>query len=358
MNYKYVIIGAGNGGQSLAGDMVLRGTKVSAIYDKNPKPIEAIRKAGGIQMSGPVVEGFAPIEHPTARLEDAMEQGNVFLVTIVGNFHAQLAKEMAPYVRESDIILLIPGNSGSSLLFRKTLWENGVTRLPLIGETLSMPYATRLLGEAHAGIKARKLSLPMAALPASRNDELLAAVSPAIPEVMIWADSLSIGMSNINPKGHVPYYLFNLGKVEAPTPLDIDFHAWNTKTTDRIADMYDQERINVMDAIGLTPISYKKAHELCYAGKHYVPIKQEGAMPENAVQVPDRFIDEDVPLNMILVSEIGHKLNVPTPITDLLIDVSNLVREKDFRATGTTLDTLGIASLDKAYIWELIGRKE
>ena len=358
MNYKYVIIGAGNGGQSLAGDMVLRGTKVSAIYDKNPKPIEAIRKAGGIQMSGPVVEGFAPIEHPTARLVDAMEQGNVFLVTIVGNFHAQLAKEMAPYVRESDIILLIPGNSGSSLLFRKTLRENGVTRLPLIGETLSMPYATRLLGEAHAGIKASKLSLPMAALPASRNDELLAAVSPAIPEVMIWADSLSIGMSNINPKSHVPYYLFNLGKVEAPTPLDIDFHAWNTKTTDRIADMYDQERINVMDAIGLTPISYKKAHELCYAGKHYVPIKQEGAMPENAVQVPDRFIDEDVPLNMILVSEIGHKLNVPTPITDLLIDVSNLVREKDFRATGTTLDTLGIASLDKAYIWELIGRKE
>ena len=81
-------------------------------------------------------------------------------------------------------------------------------------------------------------------------------------------------------------------------------------------------------------------------------------MPETAVQVLDRFIDEDVPLNMILVSEIGHKLNVPTPITDLLIDVSNLVREKDFRATGTTLDTLGIASLDKAYIWELIGRKE
>ena len=38
MEYKYVIIGAGNGGQSLAGDMVLRGTKVSAIYDKNPAP--------------------------------------------------------------------------------------------------------------------------------------------------------------------------------------------------------------------------------------------------------------------------------------------------------------------------------
>ena len=46
MEYKYVIIGAGNGGQSLAGDMVLRGTKVSAIYDKNPAPIRDIQAAG------------------------------------------------------------------------------------------------------------------------------------------------------------------------------------------------------------------------------------------------------------------------------------------------------------------------
>ena len=125
MEYKYVIIGAGNGGQSLAGDMVLRGTKVSAIYDKNPAPIRDIQAAGGIKMSGPVVQGFAPIEHPTESLEDAMQQGNVFLVTIVGNFHPVLAREMAPFVRETDIILLIPGmqffsgylTSAVSLLF-------------------------------------------------------------------------------------------------------------------------------------------------------------------------------------------------------------------------------------------------
>ena len=74
MEYKYVIIGAGNGGQSLAGDMVLRGTKVSAIYDKNPAPIRDIQAAGGIKMSGPVVQGFAPIDHPTESLEDAMQK--------------------------------------------------------------------------------------------------------------------------------------------------------------------------------------------------------------------------------------------------------------------------------------------
>ena len=355
MEYKYVIIGAGNGGQSLAGDMVIRGTKVSAIYDKNPTPIRDIAAAGGIKMSGPVVQGFAPIEHPTENLEDAMQQGNVFLVTIVSNFHPQLAKEMAPFVRETDIILLIPGNSGSSLLFRKALKENGVKKMPLIGETISMPYATRLLGPAHAGIKARKLELPMAALPANRNKELYDAINPAIPETSLWSDALSVGMNNLNPCGHVPYYLFNLGKVEAPRPEDSDFHAWNTKTTDRIRDLYDAERIAVMDAVGLKPLSYDEAERICYNNVHYVPIKQDTIVSANAVQVPDRFIDEDVPLNLTLISDLGHAVGVPTPITDLLIDVSNLVREKDFRKTGTTMEKLGIEAPVKECIAELIG---
>lgn len=355
MGYDYVIIGAGNGGQSLAGDMTLRGAKVSAIYDKNPAPIESIKKAGGIKMSGPVVQGFAPIDNPTASLEVAMKAGNVFLVTIVGNFHPQLAKEMAPYVTAEHTILLIPGNAGSSLLFRKTLAECGVKEMPLIGETLSLPYATRLLGEAHAGIKARKLTLPAAALPAARNEELLAAVQPAIPEISLWSDSLSVGLNNLNPCGHVPYYLLNMGKVEAPTPADSDFHAWNTKTTDRIATLYDEERMAVMRAIGLTPMSYAEAMSKLYANVHYVPIRQNESIAKNAVQVPDRFIDEDVPLNMILVSEIGRKSGIPTPTTDLLIELSTLVREKDFRATGTTMEKIGMHSLKTEDVKQLIG---
>ena len=355
---KYVIIGAGNGGQSLAGDMTIRGTRVSAIYDKNPMPVESIKKAGGIRMSGPVVQGFAPIDNPCDKLKDAMDSGNVFLAAIVGNFHSQLAKEMAPHVRESDIILLLPGNAGSSLLFQKTLMDCGVTKLPLIGEALSSPYATRLLGEAHAGIKARKLVLPIAALPASRNGELLAAVNPAIPETVLWSDSLSVGMNNPNPCAHVPYYLLNMGKVEAPTEADTDFHAWGTKTTDRIACLYDEERMTVMRALGLEAISRRELRKVSYANKPYVPIKQEDAVAENAVQVPDRFIDEDVPLNMVLVSEIGHKLGIPTPTTDLLIDLSSLVREKDFRAAATTMEKIGMRSLDKAEINKLLGKKE
>lgn len=355
MQHKYVIIGAGNGGQSLAGDMAIRGTTVSAIYDKNPIPIRQIKERGGIKMSGPVVEGFGKIEHPTESLEDAMSCGDVFLITIVANFHRDLAKEMAPYIKKGDTILLIPGNAGSSLMFRKALADSGVKDMPLIGETISMPYATRLLGEAHAGIKARKLHLPMAALPASRNNELLDIISPAIPEVVLWDDTLSIGMSNPNPDDHVPYYLLNIGKVEAPTPADYDFHAWGTPTTDRISALYDDERMSIMKALGLNPISKGQFKEICYHGKHFTPIKQEGVMPKNAVQVPDRFVDEDVPLNMVLMEDLGKKLGIKTPVTSLLIDLADLERQKDFRSIGIKASDVGIEPVTAETVKTLIG---
>ena len=77
----------------------------------------------------------------------------------------------------------------------------------------------------------------------------------------------------------------------------------------------------------------------------------------NPVGAPLSFIEEDVPLNMVLVSDLGHKLGIATPVTDLLIDLSNLVRQKDFRVLGTKAETLGIQSLDKESIRALIGIK-
>ena len=58
---------------------------------------------------------------------------------------------------------------------------------------------------------------------------------------------------------------------------------------------------------------------------------------------------------MVLVADLGHKLGIPTPVADLLIDLSNLVRQKDFRAIGTKPETLGIQSLDKESIHALVG---
>lgn len=342
MGRKFVVIGAGNGGQSLAGDMVIRGVHLAAIYDNNPAPIVDIQQKGGIKMSGPVVEGFAPVKCATTNLKEAVEAGDVILVAITANYHKDFAVSIAPYIRSNQAVIIIPGYAGSSILFAKTLLKAGVKQLPLIGETISFPYATRLVEPAHAGIKSRKVALPVAALPATRNDELLAIIKEAIPEAMLFDDTLSIGFNNPNPVSHVPSYLFNLGRVESSDVINADFHSWATPTISRIKHDLDNERLAVMKALGLQPLSYDEFHELAYKGKAFKPLPQKGEIPANASQAPDRFIDEDVPMGLVSVAVFGDLANIDTPTTDTLIKISNFIRQEKFESIGRNLDYMGI----------------
>jgi opine dehydrogenase len=345
MGRAFVIIGAGNGGQSLAGDMIIRGVKVAAICDNNPAAIASIEQKGGITMSGPVVEGFAPVKCATTDLKEAVQAGDVILVTITANFHKDLASSIAPYISASQAVIIIPGYVGSSMLFAKTLIRAGIKQLPLIGETISLPYATRLIEPAHAGIKARKAALPVAALPATNNETLLAIFKEAIPEAILFKDTLSVGFNNPNPISHVPIYLFNLGRVESKDVIDGDFHSWGTPTINRIKDQLDNERLAVMKAMGLQTLSYADSRQLLYKGKPYKPLPQTGRIPSNASQAPDRFIDEDVPMGLVPMAIFGDMVGTDTPTIDILIRIANLIRRKNFESTGRTLDYMGVADM-------------
>lgn len=358
MRKKFVIIGAGNGGQSLAGDMAIRGVEIEAIYDKNREAIDPIAENGGIKMSGPIVNGFGTVKCATTNLEEAMNLGDVFLVAITSNFHRVLASEMAPYIKAEHTIVLLPGYVGSSISFANTLRKCGVKELPLIGESLSFPYATRLIEPAHAGIKARKYTLPVAAFPACRNQEFIDIVRKAIPEAILYEDTLTIGLNNSNPTTHVVFYLFNIGKVESDDVKNADFHSWGTPSVVRIQYAMDNERMEIMRALGLNPISYDDFHKICYKGKHFQPIAQSDELPSNASQVPSRFIDEDIPMGLVPMQELARKLGVSTPIIDTLILMGNLVRAKDFTMEGTSLEIMGIDNMNAEEILAYVQGKE
>ena len=353
---KYVIIGAGNGGQSLAGDMSLRGVMPAAIYDIDVQAINAIRQKGGIQMSGPVVEGFAPIDFATTSLEEAIRTGDVFLICITSNAYRSLAKQIASYITPEQTFLLLPGYVGSSLVFAKTLKENGVDEMPLIGESISFPYATRLIEPAHAGIKARKFVLPIAAFPASRNQELLDIIKPAIFEAALGQDSLSVGFNNVNPASHIVPYLLNMDKVEAPRAEDHDFHTWGSKTVQRIKYQLDEERCSVMKAMGLEIVTYDDFHNLCYQGKHYTPLpqKESAGLPTTAKQVPNRFIDEDVPMGIVPMAEFATLVEIQVPVISLMVQLASIVRQRDLKASGISLEDMGLSGMSVERILQYV----
>jgi len=344
---KFGIIGAGNGGQSIIADLVLKKVKVSGIYDCNPDPILAIKKQGGIRMVGSVLSGFVKIPLATKNIEEIVKLSDVLLIAVPATAHETLAKQLAPYLRPNQLVVLFPGYVGGTIIFRRILDRYSNAKKVILAEAISMPYATRLVEPACVGIKARKIAIPVASFPSTNTAQAVKILKEAFPEVIAWKDVLSIGLNNPNPTVHVTKYIFNLGRIESPESFGADFHSWKSPTVDKIEQKFETERLSVIRKMGLKILPVEKFQDLCYGGIHYKPVSHDydQNLPPSASQVPVRFIEEDVPMGLVPLSGFGKIFGVPTPTIDFLINVASFIRETDYRKMGRTPEYLGLAGM-------------
>ena len=106
---KITVIGAGNGGQAIAGYLALQGYKVY-LYDRSLPKIEELKRKRGIQLTGRIV-GFGEIHCFTTSIEEAVKNAEIVMVTTVANAHADIARSIAPYISDGMMIILNPGRT-------------------------------------------------------------------------------------------------------------------------------------------------------------------------------------------------------------------------------------------------------
>jgi opine dehydrogenase len=61
----------------------------------------------------------------------------------------------------------------------------------------------------------------------------------------------------------------------------------------------------------------------------------------------DRFISEEVPYGMVLLSSLGTLLKIPTPTHDAVIQLSSVINRTNYRKTGRGVKELGLSKLNK-----------
>lgn len=94
---KFTIIGAGNGGQSMAAHLSMMQQEV-VLYDIQEDLIKQINDKGNITVEG-VLEGSVPIK-ATTDVADALEATDVIMVTTTGPAHKSVAKSIAPFLKD------------------------------------------------------------------------------------------------------------------------------------------------------------------------------------------------------------------------------------------------------------------
>ena len=348
---RYAVLGAGNGGKSMASHLALMGFDVT-LYNRTADVLDPIRKRGGIELEsyegGP--RGFGRLARVTANMGQALENADAIMVVVPSTAHGPLAQAMAPHLRDGQAIVLHPGRTGGCLEMAEVLRTIGCKAKVLLAEAETLIYACRSDGPTQARLFRIKDSVPVAALPSTRTAEVLEALQSAFPQFIDGGTVLHTGLNNMGAIFHPALTLLNAGRIES-TGGEFQFYIDGvTPSVARVLEALDRERVTVAAAVGIRArtalewlhLAYNATGETLHEAIH----NQSGY---RGIKAPPtlrhRYIFEDVPASLVPIAAFGQRYGVSVEVIDSIIRLACVVEHTDYWRRGRTLDKMGIDGL-------------
>ncbi len=344
---KIALIGAGNGGCAMSGDLTLAGFKVHLTeLPRFADKLKPIRERGGLEVTGVARTGFAKLAKVTADIGDALDGATHLLLPLVAMAHEEVVGLCAPHLKDGQVIVLFPGNGGS-LLFDKVLRERGLSRNVALVEALTLPYATRLKGPAQVNIHRTIAWNPIAALPGRRSREVAADLKQIYPAFEAWDNVLQVALCNPNIISHPAATLMNLGRIEHSGGEFWLYKEGFTPSVLKVMEALDKEKQSLLTALGMEAPSYWEMGPRV-RGISFEEFRARSS--KGPFDKDSRYLTEDIPTGVVLMSSLGKMLGVRTPVSDALIALASAVHGRDHLAEGRTVERLGIAGLPAAQL--------
>jgi opine dehydrogenase len=347
------IIGAGVGGLYLVAELGIAGFKLR-LHDIDNSRLSEIRARGGVDVEGEG-GGFAAVERATSDLAAAVDGADVIIIVTGGDTQAVVARSLAPLLRDGQVILLIQGNTGGSLIVRQALGDAGGRAKVDVAEMDNYPYSCWRLSPTRIRPIVRKRWLQIATFPGNRISEVFSRLSPLFPEAVAAPNVLHTGFTNANAMLHVANCVANAGRIESGDSYK--FYAEGvTPAVARLYEAINVERVAVAAALGASVPNLADWFERVYSVREATLVETCQRLtynsdgPYQATGTPKsldhKFITEDVPTGLIPMSALGVAAGVRTPAIDTLIEVVRSMTGKDFATEGRTLERLGLHGMD------------
>jgi len=353
----FAILGAGHGGQALAGYLALKGFPVH-LFNRSPERIGSVKIMGGIQLEGEI-QGFAPLKLVTSDIGEAVKGAKVIMVVVPATGHRFLAEIMSPYLEDGQIVVLNPGRTGGALEVKHVFQERGVKAEVIVAEAQTFIFASRVTGPAQARIFRIKNSIPVAAIPAYKTVEVVRTLRQALPQFVPEDNVLKTSFNNIGAVFHPTLTILNAGRIES-THGEFDYYMEGiTPSVALILEAVDQERVKVAEALGVRAVT---AREWLYSAYDAYGRNLYEAIQNNpgyrGIKAPStifhRYITEDVPMSLVPIASFGKMLGVPTPTIDALIHLASLLHGRNYLLEGRTVEKLGVAGMSVKEIREMV----
>ncbi len=341
---SFAVLGAGCGGQAIAGYLALRGHDVS-LYNRSYSRIAAFRDRGYIEVCDKV-NGLGALSYIGTDLAEAVANRDVIMVVTTANGHKPLAQKMVPYLRDGQIILLNPGRTFGALEVSHTIRQAGCMADVIIGEANTLIYVARVTVPGTAVIKAIKKTVSISAISADDTPYLVSRLRSAYPQFTAAKSFLETSLGNIGAVFHPTIALLNRDRVLSKVPFDF-YRDGVTRETARYLEQVDNEFAAVGKALGHRPLSITKWLSSRYdlePADLFTMLRSNPSyrnLPAPTT-LDHRYLWEDVPMGLVPISDTADAVGVNTPAIDYLINEASGILGRDFRSEGRTLEKLGL----------------
>ena len=351
------VLGGGNGSLAAAVDLTEKGHRVT-LWRRDPEAVASMNaRDREIELKDFRGSRHVQISAITSDLREAVSSVPLIVCPTPATAQADIAERLAKVLTDRQVVFLPPGTFGSYVMF-KAMRDAGNKADVSFAETGTLPWLTRKHGPDCIAITTRATRLPTGVLPLRNKAAALATIRAAFPSVEDTGDALSGALMNAGPIIHPPLILMNAGPIEHFERWDI--HNEGTQPAiRRVTDALDAERIAVREALGYGAphfplIEHYTTDQWMYGNLAHDKLTDSGDWRERLILTEHRYMTEDVAIGLSFLTSVADWAGVPCPVAKGLLALGSAVCGEDFRATGRTLDSLGLASLDRAGMTALL----
>ena len=357
---QVAVLGAGNGGCAAAAHLVQQGFELR-LWNRSPQRMQGMRAQGGIAYSGAIGEGFSPLSVLTTELKEALSGTQLVLCTVPTQAHGEMAGLLAPHLDHRQILMASPGHT--LMLLPHLLREHGIPQ-PVFCETGTLPYICRMDGDSHVRITQAARDIAFAVFPAHATGRIADLIRPVFATIRPVETILDTVFTYSNAIHHPPAVLCNVGRIEATGGDYYHYYEGISPAVGRLIDRLDRERLALGKAFGVKVAPFvEHFHRMGYttegardSGLAYEAFHQ--SEPDRYIRAPSsldhRFLNEDIPYGLVLLSELGRMSGVATTTADHLIDLASVAVGRDYRAQGLTLHKMGLEGCSPSALLRLL----
>ncbi len=343
---RIAVLGGGNGSYAAAADLAEQGHEVR-LWRRDARALAPLLESPRLVLVDHRGRREVAIDRATIDAGDALRGAELVLVPGPAFAQADIARTIAPHLRDGQVVYLPPGTFGAWAMAH-IVRDCGNDARVAFAETGTLPYLTRKHGATEVAITTRATRLPTGVFPAVDSERALATIARAYPAIEAVEDALSGALMNAGPVIHPPLILMNAGPLEHFERWDI--HAEGTQPSiRRVTDALDAERIAVREKLGYAaphfPLSDHYENDRWMYGNAHDKLVDSGDWREHIDLRTHRYMREDVAYGLAFLVSVADWAGVACPVARGLLSIASAITGEPLDRGPRTLGALGLASL-------------